>query len=1306
MALSPTSLKQLDLLRSRFVYVIEAKLSDYETEVQKFTSNQTRETIKGLIIEIFSYVLNRIEQEDTVSIEPLKQVLLEGVFKLNFNIELTASIFNYMGTELLNEIKAQGVNTNILQYFTEYRNLIQSTIGSFNFFIESSATELLQKVPQYGYSESVKTYQNFDSNGHYSPLFSSELLWENIKTRDIENEANPLVIYNNTLYKLKPGVVGVRKDIFDQEQWNRYSSAIFDQSKSFKSTYSQLINTYYSDFLQNAFSINPEISDSTINSYNPATTVDRRYLSSTFGGEGEYLYELIKKFKSGADLFGGYQGSVVGSIDYITMFMEFFMASTTGRVIESGGFNIIDDFNFFGDFEIIFGVSKRSDKKPGLKFLDYFSSTKSFLNSKKVLSAQEVEDGVRAKTFNPVSFVFDKGVDDSYSPEFNLDSYSITPSVDLLLLSIENLYDVCKLVGDSVLSVINSLDSNGRLRGFEGLGSIEMQMKELQNVFPPSQYFLDPTKGLVGFTGGIKYLLDSYSKLSSLLVYPLLLGDSLQIFFKWINLFKNSIEEILGMFGDVGIKSGNYFISNISNKIVKANSSTLISYLKSIGFKDAEIDRLISVESFTELIEIFAPVSDSSDLKSFFKGYELTQLIYEFAGEEGIDAYLNFLYRRDDIEGLLNILNISQRDKSNITNEAISKYPRLIGLIIGLTYAVDPNQLVKFNKILKGNSLSLLQQITLLLQQGEDTIIKSKEDIDLLSPMVDQLIRGNASDVFASPDLNYVQTNQTTPIALKQWTETISKNLGRVEDTNFLYRLYDKSVGLSVKELNYLLGGAKSNNVLGSIIDGFQGGQFTNILKYSNLAGLGVKLGFYKNSYQSNNFALQNVSQFTIPALLENFEKINQAINIIELILGSSLNFSFSQEALQRDVLKPIFNSQNKEINSLFNVVQGLTPISRDDLSLSLSRNLSNYISQAGNAPIIESPGPGNSRRPNRIGVVNSITPEQQSVLFEQITAAEQVTNNRELVVNSLINNFIKITEDNKLISGLVQSDETSAIERSRSRQLDPVNILDSPDKLKSTVGVQDFIQIDPQSALAPPSYSGKLANLYFAEELGSDKNIIIQALGANYLEDEREFFAIDEFINAGLVTPFSREESCKRFGGSNCEEIYLTEQETCTNPINRSLLPESYASIPGSSDENLKVDRPLGTFGDYVPANAVVPYKAEPGGLYSLLPSDSTISIGKYGEPILDKIYSTPLLYEGENGSISEYNNTEFGIIEFINAKLEKSTEFACASFSSPYFYQLCMNVLKCKKFRTQNQEANFLTFCPKYYSGGRLKP
>jgi hypothetical protein len=880
--------------------------------------------------------------------------------------------------------------------------------------------------------------------------------------------------------------------------------------------------------------------------------------------------------------------------------------------------------------------------------------------------------------YNPIYEQFLNGINNSFNG-LDISSGSFNESkANLLYRALDRLYKKCNIIGDIVQSGINSLDPLGRSPGYEGLGSIKFQLKKLQNIFPPSRTFTNYPDGVSvapGLTGSIRYFRNSYLKLLNLTKTPLLPGEYLEFLKEWADKIINKLEEILQIISDVGINSS-AFIPNLSFKSFIYEEKDLVDFLISIGFRDSEINQLLSVGSFTDLLNNFAPLSDSADLKSFFKAYELTELIYEIGGEVAIEAYLNFLYSSSQIDSLLNILEISLREKSKFTSLNISKYPKLIGLLIGLTYAIDPEQLSKFNKILGSNNLSLLESISFLFQNGENTIIKSPQEIDLLRPLIEQSISGTyTKDAYASQSLTYEQVNKEAPVGLKQWTSEIGNNLGRVTSREIIEDLYDRSIGLTPREIISILDYPDSPNFFGGLVDGFNGGKFTTFLKYVNLSGLAFKLGFYKNSYQTNNFEIleQNIGSFFIE-FFRNTESLISDLLLFNNIFDSALNYSFKYEQEFTDVLGPLIKAQNKKFELVSLLLQDNTLISSTEESDILA---SDY-------EITESPGIGNSRLPNRVPATNSLTSEQAQILLSQNQA---LVNASSISTQSLsiINKFIKFSSENLLANSFQISDESSGKILSKSK----------PKEYKNATQYEINRNITSTSPSNPPKeYS--LSPLYGVKE-GIAK-IKSSGLGSNYLEVSTDI--VDQSI-----PPFDPIRSCQRFGGSNCVELYSSLSDRCVNPTNKSLAPEEYTKIPGVSPSSVIIDRPLGTFSEYNPQEEFIPKSSfsQPAPLYQLLPEEAIP--GPKGEPLLQTISSKPFVFENGGGELSEYNNTEFGVVEFINAKLEKNSEFGCAGFESPFLYQICMNVLKCKRFNSPTDGKKSLDFCPRTLSGGRLK-
>jgi hypothetical protein len=1039
-----------------------------------------------------------------------------------------------------------------------------------------------------------------------------------------------------------------------------------------------MVRSIFGKISDDGFDINSIISDSFIPRY-----FDERKLDApsedfvhSFGGEGKQILEITRQLESLSNSLGGYEGSLIGGLEYIAKFSEYLLSATFGRNVPDE-FDDIGGDSTFGQFNILFASKTSTNKIPGLKFLNGFAKLKSFVHNQQLSFNPDSKSRV---VYNPVYEKFFKGIADSFIGLEPPSSYLEPSRVDLLLYSVESLYRRCNFVGDLIQAGINTLDSRGRTPGYEGLGSIETQLKTLQNVFPPSRFFLEPGLGAgagPGLTGMIRYLLNNYSKFSQGLINPLLPGRSMEFLLPWVDKISNKLEEVLSLIEKVGI-GVSVFIPNLSFKTFLYKEDTLVDFLGSIGFRSSEIDKLLGAKDFAQLVNDFAPLSNSSDIKSFFKAYELTQLIYEMGGEEGINAYLSFLYSTNSLDSLLNILDISTKEKSVSTSLSLTKYPRLIGLLIGLTYAVDPNQLVKFNKILGANNLTLLESISFLFQQGEKTIIKSPEDIELLTPVVQQLISGGyEKDAFAAQALTYSQANTTVPIALKQWTALIGDNLGKVTSTELIRHLYDRSIGLTPKELVSILNTPDSPNAFGSLIDGFNGGEFTSFLRYVNLTGLGFKLGVYKNSYQTNNFEIGSEATASfLPDFISEVKNLIDSFSIFKTVFNSSLDYNFKYDQELVESLDPLIRAQNKTFE--------LIPVIIQDRSRGASVERLNII--AADFKILESPGIGNSRIPNRIPALNSLTPEQANILLGSQRELLSLTSINQQNL-SLITKFIKFSQDNQLANEIQITEETFEKVKADSR----------PRKFTGATKyeIEKNLELISQNGdVLSKNYV--VPDIYISLEGGVD--IQSSGLGANYIR--KNGVVISPFIEI-----FDPVASCQRFGGSECLELYSGISDRCVVGVNKSLFPEEYINVPGVSPTAVIIDRPLGTFADYKPSKELLSAVsfATPPSYFSLLPPEATPGIK--GEPILNVAFSKPFVFESGGGDVSEYDNTEFGVVEFIRAKLEKNSEFGCAGFESPFYYQTCMNIMKCKRFNAPFKGKNFLDFCPKTLSGGRLK-
>lgn len=1276
-------LKKIRVNAQQFVI---AGVAEYEREVSRFEVDLVKQQFLKTGLNIVLKIIDRIVDDEEITIIPLKEILLEALFELEFNSEAFIDIYDRINNKIVLFIKNEpNYDANLTRIFNFYTKLIKESTGDYQFYSGSTITNILQTQPEYQYSDTLNSFYPLEVyNDRVYTLFPKERYWEVLSaTRsNISTFNNDLVIYNNQLYKLRPEISS-SSEVFNEEEWVKYKPKRFDVEKSFNSVYISKIRSVFGKIADDGFDVNSIISDSFIPRYSSANNITLNEYTSSFGGSGKQVLQVTNQLELLSNSLGGYEGSLIGGLEYISEFVGYLLLASFGRDIPDGK-EIFNGVSIFGKFNLLFASKTSNNRIPGLKFLDKFSNLKSFIHNQQISTGQE---GKLRIVYNPIYEQFKSGIDDTFKTLKVSLSYLESTSVDLLLYSIQSLLRRCGNVGDLVQAGINSLNSVGQAPGYEGLGSVRAQLESLQNVFPPSRFFLDlPSSVKVGpgLTGVIRYFLLNYSKFSKEVINPIFPGRSLEFLLPWVDRISNKLGELVEVIESIGIGSKS-FIPNLSFKTFLYQEDKLIEFLRSLGFRDSEVDQLLSAKDLNELITKFAPLSNSSDLKSFFRAYELTQLIYEMGGDTGINSYLSFLYSVNPIDSLLNVLRLSEKEKSTATNVNLSKYPRLIGLLIGLTYAVDPNQLVKFNDILGANNLSLLESISFLFQQGEDTIIKSPSSIQLLPPVIDQIISGYYEPSSkTTPSQTYSQANLTSPIGLKAWTKLIGDNLGKVEGTNLIHHLYDRSIGITSKELISILNNPSSPNVFGALVDGFGGGEFTNFLRYVNLTGLGFKLGFYKNSYQANNFEIGKDAETSfLPSLILETKNLIESFFIFKTVFDSSLDYNFEYDVNLVRSIDPFIKAQNKSFNTIPLVIQ----------QQSKGATVEELELIAGNGIIAESPGIGNSRIPNRIPVINSITPEQTDILLgKQRRLLEFTTISQENL--STITKFIRFSQENRLANGIQIVEENTGIisVASRPKQFTPATEFETNIKTELKLfGRESTMVNNIDETPAAKEYTVPVIYKTGVEVKSS-------GLGANYLAPAPEI--VDTFL-----TPFDPVKSCERFGGTNCTELYQEFSDRCVNPINKSLQPETYTIIPATSPTTVSIDRPLGTFANYIPNQTLIPISSfsTPSSYYSLLPPEAIP--GKNGEPILNTIFSTPLVFEIGSGEVSEYNDTEFALVEFIRAKLEKNSEFECASFSSPYLYQVCMNVMKCKRYAPPTLGKNFLDFCPKTLSGGRFK-
>jgi hypothetical protein len=485
----------------------------------------------------------------------------------------------------------------------------------------------------------------------------------------------------------------------------------------------------------------------------------------------------------------------------------------------------------------------------------------------------------------------------------------------------------------------------------------------LAEVLPSSKQIREGEK--VGLTGSIKGVLEGYNAIKALSGEKPDLSEISSQF----TLFSEIMEDFARTLEDNGFKPGG-FVASLELTKYEPDKKSLIDKLLALGFNSVEVQDILSFENFSQLLDKYAPFTDSQDVISFFKAYDLTKLIYDFGGQEAITQYTNYLYGKEPDQSLLRMLQLLDVNRTQSSRVIQSEYSKLIGYLIPLTYAIDPEQLDILNGILVNNNLNLLESITFLVEQGVDTILKKKENIQLLDGTVAQMVLIGGTEYADQKPF---------------WNKLISESAGNAKG---LEGLYDRVENITPQELYDTLGGPSATPPIGKMLEGLKGGRLTSLLRYCNLFGLLYTLSPYSVSGQLINLPAENY--VNILELVENAKILADRLRLSGLLLSDQPATTGSTDIYT----DPLIQAQNKEFDAIVSVLLG--------------EGVEGY-------EIVESPGIGNSRIPNGVKMTNSLTPEEAQLVS---SVGAEIGLFTQGGVDNESSTYIKISASNILASG------------------------------------------------------------------------------------------------------------------------------------------------------------------------------------------------------------------------------------------------------------------------------------------------
>ena len=1039
------------LIEERVSIIVTRAFDKYGT----FNTEEERRTLFEVSVRMILLVNNRVKTNDLVSIYPLKSDVLKSLFLLEFNREVVVRVFELVVESVKEEIILENLlNDPWVKKYEKYVDLIREAISDREVFIKTDILDHLLKI---------KGYEKIDSPLSSLGSTSSRLLRKN-RVRDGGE------------------ITGSR----------RLKSNFFD-------LFNERVKYHYDTIVKSAVDINSITSDSYIYPIDLAN-VDINLLSATFAGGGKGVYDGIVKLYNLYVEFGGFQGSLSSSAEYLSVFSEYMLAMSYGKKVELG---ILSDE--FGKF----------DGELGIKFLLPLHLTRSG----------------------------DQGMEELYRTGAVKDRHNIsTGSINFQSLILEAIYVECLKIGDCIKSLID--------RPLPGIGDTTYLLTLLQSIFPPSENGLERGKGL---TGSVYKLLAADRRLFFLNGN---VPDFPQIPDKLSEL-SSALSDFSQIMKELGFREGNQAIPHLDLNPHTPDKERIKSNLLKVGFTDQEVQTILSVKTFNELVTTFAPLTDSQDVISFFRAYELTKLIYSFGGQEAINLYIDFLYGSDST--VLRLLRLLDKNRSLSSKVVASDYSKLVGYLITLTYAINPTKLTELDILIKRNNLDLFESISILYKEGSQfNVLKGKNEIDMLSAVAAQMVTVDTKDYSSQKPL---------------WNRLIEQSAGNAKREE-LEGVYDKIDGILPEELNSILRLPPATSPLGKLMDGVRGGSFTSLLRYCNIFGLLYSISPYRNSEQLVNNHIKDYGKMV--NLVSSLDKLSERLKYSSLLLeGDRDNTPISSD---------IVNVQNKGFYSFINL------ISKGD------RNVE--------PAIVESPGIGNSRIPNGVKINDSLSPEEALLLQKSGSSLGVFSQTHNPAEGK---GFIRFAQTN--ILGLVKMSERELGLLSRAE-----------DDLKEELKVD------------PPVTAPEYVDTYSPTTINNQPPL----LAPSYFDP---------------VT------SCKRFGGTNCEQG--VDEKMCKTPYNKALAAEGgYGQTPRiSPNPAVLIDRPLG----------------------------QTMSVSRN---YTSKLSPSPFSLSG---------------LSLAPLSLRKGSEMVCGSIDDPLEYSMCLSLLKCKKFRPDS-ENKYLSFCPKIYRGGRL--
>lgn len=1053
-------------------------------------------------------------------------------------------------------------------------------------------------------------------------------------------------------------------------------SILLDKNKRIKVGLSRIFSQILSEISNYSIAMNSSISDTKIEDEFKIDG-DERFTPSTWGGRGDKINKDIQSCLDSLSKLLNPNFSALSHFEFSDNISSIIYSELFGKEFIAPSFVFLDEDgkNTFGNFNKLFGFEIESViwqfSRDGLYWTTIEKNSNIFDTSK--IAVPQGEQKLKVRSITKYT-----NTDNSIIKEYTyLDGDILSPDKYLAGLSFLSFFEksknypkkLYKEYMDGIVfnppdlfsqasSYVESFSDDSKYLSEFSIGLAE-QVDKIKIILKNIELNCDDFgrypgyEGLGNIKGQIQNLLKIFKP-----EYLYIFADKITSELLKITSFSNSgSQEILSNLSESLLKIASDLDSLCSSlkrigtkdgeKIIDrsylygANTrDEVVSQLKTLGFNNQQINTILSSKDLSCSFVFLYDELDENDIYSYFKGGRLAEYIFYLGGEEAISETLEFFISKSDIKYFLQLLDKLQKSK----DFTISKNRYIYGNILGCFISIFPEAI----NYLIGPDYKKYQTeiITDLISGGKITRTSS----DIL-----ELVSKKISDPLEDISFNQALSNS---IIIKEFINLLSPAIEDLRDkyknSNFLSSID----GLSSKELNIILNktGGRRSYELSGFLSGIEGGRYQSLI-----SGLihSVLLPKTAPALLPANRRIsilgQNKTDVSLEELIFNINSFSIGFKELCSYLINASSGVINNSQIEPEILKSTIYSINKDISFS---IDNLSNQNNPEFIIKLRQSLDSEIPGIGGSKEIDSSQKRGVLTPSQSREIESLL--GKSISSETYLPKEVTYDDKFFITRDLLSKWIKLDLDSStFLNGIYD------VEKGPIKAINQTN-----------------------------------------SEFENIKNKLTEYINEGFISSEKTDYLNNNISSKVSKIEINQIEICSKLGKSRdtCISEYANKSKVSSNfgstlkpssiPIERPLnvVAESYAEYSNSPGPKMIEELSEGKIKAYaLDINSTIGYTKA----VDILPS---ISFKK------NLNISSPLNKEERRilASLFDLSNNHLYIEKY--SKNSKSTVSDCRLISDPVERQLCLNFIKCVKFKS-TPDVRYLNYCPESTPGGRNK-